>query len=88
MEWEAGQCPSCGNYDTLVPLKSDLRHVTWGQHEGRKFEVLQYRCLACGAADLVKRDWSTAHEKDKPVPGHYAEADGRMFIAHPLTEEV
>lgn len=85
--WEAGRCSSCGNYDCLVPLKADLRHVTWGQHDGRKFAVEQYRCLACGAADIIKRDWLARHEKDEPKPGQFAAADGRQFRARPLTEE-
>jgi hypothetical protein len=85
--YEAGQCPNCHNYDCLVPLKTDTRHVTWAQHGGQKFAVLQYRCLACGAADLIRRDWSTQHEKDKPVRGQALAADGRMFVSRPLTEE-
>lgn len=88
MKWEAGRCSSCGNYDSLVALPKDLRHVTWDQHSGRKYEVHQLRCLACGAAEIVKRDWAAKHEKDVPIPGQYADGDGRKFIAQPLTEEV
>lgn len=84
---EARQCPNCRNYDSLVELPRDLRHVTWPEHNGRKFEVAQYRCLACGAADLIKRDWATKHEDEKPIAGQAATFDGRMFVTRPLTEE-
>lgn len=87
MAWEAGKCPNCGNFDSLVPLPTDLRHVTWEQHDGRKVEVIQYRCIACGAADLIRRDWMKDHEKDEPSKGHFAEIDGRMFVPRLLTEE-
>lgn len=86
--WEGSRCPTCHNWDALVPLKADLRHVTWEQHDGRKVEVGQYRCVFCGAADLIRRDWNTQHEKDKPVTGQAAPGDGRMFVARPITEEV
>ena len=87
MAWEAGKCPTCGNYDSLVPLPSATRLVTWAQHGGAEFEVRQYRCLACGARDIIQRDFAEKHKDDKPQPGHFAEADGRMFIAQPNTEE-
>lgn len=82
--WEARRCSSCGNYESMVPLKSDLRHVTWP--DGQVFAVEQYRCLACGSADLIKRDWQTAHEKDKPTTGQHAAGDGRMFVARPVDD--
>lgn len=85
--FDSGKCPGCGNYDTLVPLPKDERHVTWDEHDGRKFEVITYRCLACAAADVVKRDWWAAHENDKPVTGQASPADGRMFAARPAVEE-
>lgn len=87
MAYEAQQCPGCGNYDTLVPLDKDLKHVTWTQHDGRKIEVRQMRCVACGAADLVKRDAAERHKDDKPATGRAAWADGRMFATRPLTDE-
>lgn len=85
--WEARRCPTCHNYDSLVLLPDDTRHVTWDEHGGRKFEVAQYRCLACASSDLVKRDWNTAHEKDKPTTGSYSPGDGRMFVAKPAEED-
>lgn len=85
--WEAGRCPTCLNYDCLVPLSREKRIVTWENHGGEKFIVEPYRCLACGAADLVRRDWNTKHEDDKPTPGSYMEADGRMFIASPVDDD-
>lgn len=87
MTWESKQCPNCKNYDSLVELPRDLRHVTWGQHGGKVFEVRQYRCMACGAADIIRRDFHEQHKDDKPVMGQYADGDGRIFIARPLTEE-
>lgn len=86
MAWEAKRCPTCQNYDCLVPLGSDLRLVTWDNHGGRQYEVAQYRCLACGAADIIRRDWFTAHEKDEAETGRFIPADGRMFIARPAEE--
>lgn len=85
--YEASRCPNCHNYDCLVPLKRDTRHVTWEEHDSRKFEVVQYRCLACGAGALIERDWRAQHEKDKPVTGQASPADGRLFVTRPLTEE-
>lgn len=85
--WEAMRCPSCHNYDSMVELDKDARHVTWDEHGGQKFVVSQYRCLACGAADLIKRDWLAKHENTKPLAGQAAPGDGRMFITRPLNEE-
>lgn len=85
--FEATRCPSCHNWDALVPLKASLRHVTWEQHDGRKVEVAQYRCIYCGAADLIKRDDHKRHEKDQPAAGTAGWADGRMFVARPPTTE-
>lgn len=85
--WEAQKCPNCGNYDALVLLPDDTRHVTWDDHAGRKYEVQQYRCLPCASADLIKRDWNTDHDNDKPTKGAYSPGDGRMFIARPAEED-
>lgn len=79
--YEAGQCPNCHNYDCLVELESDLRHYVWDDLNGETFEVRQFRCLACAAADVVKRDWNERHKDDKPVTGHASPADGRMFVS-------
>lgn len=86
--YEAVRCPNCGNWDALVPLKTATRHVTWDEHDGRKVEVAQFRCVFCGAADLIRRDWNAQHEKDKPTTGQAAAGDGRMFVARPIPEEV
>lgn len=88
LAWEAGRCPKCRSYDSLVPLPKELRHVTWEEHNGRKVEVAQVLCVVCGAADLVQRMWSERHAKDKPIPGQAAPADGRQFVAYPADEEV
>ncbi len=85
--WEAMRCPSCRNYDTLVPIPTATRHVTWEEHGDRKAEVVQYRCITCGAIDVVRRDFTKKHEKKEPVPGHAAPADGRIFLAHPIDAE-
>lgn len=88
LAWEAGRCPKCGNYDTLVELRRDNRYVNWPQHGGRRFEVTAWRCTACGAADIVERDFTTKHAKDKPpAAGVFAPGDGRMYSARPITEE-
>lgn len=86
-ESERLRCPTCQNYDALVPLKSDLRYVRWAEHGNRRVEVAQYRCIYCGASELVRRDWEARHEKDKPVEGRAAPGDGRMFVARPITKE-
>ena len=83
--WEARRCSTCGNYESLVPLKTDLRHVTWP--DGEVFAVDQYRCLACGSAEIIKRDAAKAHEKDKAITGQFAWADGRMFVARPVVSD-
>lgn len=85
--WEARKCPNCGNYDALEPLNSDLRYVTWDDHRGRKAEVAQYRCIFCGSAELVRRDFTMRHKDHEPMSGHASPMDGRMFIARPIREE-
>lgn len=84
--YEGQQCPSCGNYQTLVELPKDLRRVAWAEHGGREFEVGQYRCLACASADAVKRAWSERHKDDKPPAGQAAAGDGLMFMARPAID--
>lgn len=85
--WEARRCPDCLNFDSYVPLPRDRRLVTWEEHGNRVINVEQYRCLACAAADIIRRDWMKRHEKDEPQPGQAAPIDGRMFVASELTEE-
>lgn len=85
--WEAGRCPSCGNYDTLVPLPRATRHVFWAEHDNRNIEVAQMRCVTCGAMDILRRDFNAKHEKDKAIPGTAIAADGHMFSARPLPKE-
>lgn len=70
-----------------MPFESALRHVRWEEHDDRKVEIAQYRCIYCGAADLIRRDWNTRHEKDKPKLGVASPADGRVFVARPPTKE-
>lgn len=86
--WEAKKCPQCGNYDTLLELPRARRFVTWHNHGGRVMDVRQYRCLACGAVDSVRRDWDKRNRKrPDPPEGQYAESDGRIFAAQPLDDE-
>lgn len=80
-------CPSCGNYDALVPIDKDRRHVTWDEHDGRVAEVVAYRCIYCASADIVKRDFAEKHKDHKPLTGHVAPGDGRLFAAIPLADE-
>jgi len=82
--WESRRCPTCKNYDSIVEFGPALRDVTWEEHGNRVYRVHQYRCLACGASDLIQRDWMRKHEKDEPLAGQSAAADGRMFAARPL----
>jgi len=86
--YDARCCPSCGNYDSIVasdPKGEETPNTTLP--DGRVLEVHQLRCLACGLVDVVKRDWVTAHEKDKPIPGRPTAGDGRMFVAKQLRKE-
>lgn len=85
--WEGGKCPQCGNYGVLIELPRDRRHVTWEDHDGRVMDVRQYRCLACAAVDLIRRDWHKKHESEKPQAGRAAAGDGRIFAAQPLDDE-
>jgi hypothetical protein len=87
MAYEAQQCPACGNYDVLVPIPKAARQYRWDEHGGQTVEVLQFRCLACGAADVIKRDWQERHAKDQHVTGHAAAGDGRVFMARPVIDE-
>lgn len=85
--YDAGKCPGCGNYETLVPLPSAERHVTWDDHDGRVVAVRQFRCVTCASAQLVQRDFAERHKDHKPVAGHAAPGDGRMFAATPVIDE-
>jgi hypothetical protein len=87
MAYEGKQCPTCGNYDVLVPLPDETLHYRWDEHSGQKIEIGQYRCLACGAADVIKRMWAERHEKDTSIPGHADAKDGRLFMARPVIDE-
>lgn len=87
MTWEGNQCPNCKNYDSMVALPMERRHVTWTQHGNRVFDVHQYRCLACGAADIIRRDFHELHKDEKPIRGQYSEADGRIFVPAPPDPE-
>lgn len=85
---ESRRCPSCRNWDALEPLPSETRHVTWADHGGRVAEVVSFRCVFCGAADIVKRDFAEKNKDYKTVKGTAAPGDGRMFAARPPAEEV
>lgn len=92
--WEGGKCPTCNNYDVLVPITTEGRSrvtvdrdVVWDQHDNRVMRVRQFRCLACGAVDAVRRDFNRDHENDKPAKGRAAPSDGRIFMARPLDDE-
>lgn len=84
--FEGQQCPNCKNYDCLVPLPNEVRKVRWEKHDDRRFEVAQFRCLACASADAVKRAWSEKHKDDKPESGKASPGDGLMFMARPVIE--
>lgn len=82
--YEGSRCPSCHNYDVLVPLRGAKRDVTWEEHGGRVVAVEQFRCIACGASDLIQRDFNALHADKKPQTGKAAPGDGRMFVARPI----
>lgn len=71
------RCQSCGQIDTLVPIGTETRDVTWPN--GDVYQVTQSRCLACGAREIISRDWAKKHEKDEAITGRYMEADGRQI---------
>lgn len=85
---EGRRCPTCQNWDALVSLPTETRHVTWADHGGRVAEVVSFRCIYCGAADIIKRDFVEKHKDYKPITGAAAPGDGRLFAARPPTEEV
>jgi hypothetical protein len=90
--YEALVCPDCGNFKTLVELPDAERKTTWDEHDGRRFVVTQYRCLACASVDAVKRAWLEKHADDgkKPRPpdqGDGLPIDGLKFAGRPVIEE-
>jgi hypothetical protein len=78
-------CKTCGNFNTIIEDPSARRHVTWDEHGGRVMDVHHFLCLACGASQLIERDFTERHSKNKPAPGQAAPSDGRMIVAAPLS---
>lgn len=79
------RCRSCGVAGALTEIPKATKHWTWG--DGRKFEVLQFRCLACAAEQTVSRDFNTLHEKHKPAPGVFAPGDGVRWVVQEITDD-
>lgn len=77
-------CRSCGNFDTIIPVPTAERHVTWDEYGGRVMDVHHFICLACGSAQLIERDFTERNAKTKPAPGQASPSDGRMIVATPL----
>lgn len=86
--YESRRCPSCHNWDALVPVNSVKRQVPSADGTVRHVEVASLRCAFCGVADGVKRDAVMAHKDVEPVRGEPFWADGLMYAARPPTEEV
>lgn len=86
---ESRQCPRCGCFDTLKPLDDLSNDAKWSSLDGQRFGVKQLRCVACGLSDLIERDVARlSREAPDPAPGEAVASDGRMFVAHPLSEPV
>lgn len=85
MAWESRICPSCRNFDTLVPAGKDERTAI--TPDGRVFEVQMHRCLACGVEELVRREWREVHKDDRPSDTGALASDGLLFIARPEKED-
>lgn len=69
--------------DSFQDLHADLP-VRWP--DGRTYRVRQFRCLGCGALDLIQRDTAKANEKHEPQEGHYAPGDGLRMTVEPIHE--
>lgn len=83
--WDAQCCPVCGNHGSLVPQGSTDR--TARAPDGTRFEVLMYRCVACGIKDLASRLWREDHKEDQPTAEGALAADGLTFIVRTHTQE-
>lgn len=81
---ERRTCKRCGQFDSFMALP-ETTHIGWD--DGRKYTVRQFRCLGCGALDLVQRDTDEAHKKHKPEKGHYAPGDGLRMTVEPMHVE-
>lgn len=79
--YDARCCPSCGAFDSSLRSAPDELPIKTKHPDGRMFEVQRWRCLACGVVDLAKRDFESAHEKEKPMRGQPGSKDGLMFVA-------
>lgn len=82
LEVDGLRCPECHQEDTFIPVPTATRHWTW--LDGRKFEVKQYRCLACAALDTIKRDFDMENHDRKPQKGVYAPGDGLRLVVKKL----
>lgn len=76
------RCRNCGVEGALTEIPKATRHWKWG--DGRKFEVTQWRCLACAAEETVRRDFLRQHEKTEPVAGSFHVTDGIRFAVTEL----
>lgn len=66
----------------LVPV-GEPAPVMWPG--GRVVEVQQYRCLACAASDIVRRDFHEDNEGHKHKRGTASPGDGVRFVAIPIS---
>lgn len=81
LDVDSFRCKECGVEEAFVPIPQATRHWTWV--DGRKFEVQQFRCLACAAIDTIKRDLQMDSENKKPTRGVFANEDGLRLIVKP-----
>lgn len=76
------RCRQCGVEGALTAIPKATRHWTWG--DGRRFEVTQWRCLACAAEQTITRDFLRDHENHKPVKGVFSPTDGIRFLVNEI----
>lgn len=77
-------CPSCGNYQSMVPAGEDKRTVAGP--DGQVFKVQMQRCVACGLEELVRREWHAAHKDEVPNQTGALSGDGLSFVPRPEEE--
>lgn len=80
---ERRTCSKCGLIDCYEALDATT-HIGWD--DGRKYTVKQFRCLGCGALELVQRDTDKKHGEVEKVPGRYHPGDGLRMTVEPMCE--
>lgn len=60
VEHEKRTCQQCGSSDAVVPVLKEDRYI---RLRDRRFHIEVYRCLACQALEMARRDFRKRHEK-------------------------